>query len=484
MYFSFNFRALISLFLLVSSQICLLLMYIVLEKSYDESLLSITMIIVVFILIFFFSSSEEESVLKRQYFKVSSLFVLSFSIVHFQFYIDLIMGYTTIYSKYTINPDVVNKSSLISALSLGTFFIGYIFKSNISFSSVRIKKVVGDDFSPQTMKVVLFSIFAGVIFFTPLNYYNAGYITVELPTIATIFHKAFIYAAAAYLMLNSNKAKSDFLDVNTLFRFIKFNGISVFIVLVAFCMLVLMSGDRGPIIQIGLAFIGVYVFSTRKKYSLATVCSVLVIASLFISLLSHIRHLDNISSPLMAIEMSLERDTSTNSNATISQATEELARSVRTVHAAIDYTNQNGFSYGYYKALHVINLVPGLGSLVIPLLDLDREAKSTLVITEHIGSDHGMGTSIIADMWIDFGLFGIIIMFFFFGWFLRVVDVASYSTKKISLFWNALIISFLITVINISRGTILDSFKTAVMIYLLVLISIFIKSILPGKRCK
>src|SRR5690554_49051 len=455
--------------------VCLLPLYLI--NTYSEEYLMLTLLVSGFAFLLFFIKHEQYDYLKGQHFKISSLFLLGFCIVHFQFYIDLSLNYADLSSIYVINPNVLNKSAVVSAIALFCFFIGYI-SNQSKFNLSNIKTNSGHKARLEWLKLILVLLFFGTILSTPWQYFTSGYITVERQEIAIVMDRLFLIVTTGYFILSIRNLAISKVEVTGFFHFVRLIGVFISALLIIYCLLILMSGNRGPIIKLLLAYIGCYIFITRKKYNLAVVFFMILIAASMISLMAHIRHLDNISSPIEAFTEATERKSGFNKKQTISSSTEELSRSVRTLHAAIDYTQADGYALGSYKITGVIALVPGLGRILQPV---DKDAKSTNLLTEHIGADHGMGTSAVADIWVDYGLLGTILVFFTLGWLFRQLDIYSYSHLPFSILSYAIVISFLTSSIYIGRGAILDVFRDAIHIWIVISMAIFLNKLVPLK---
>lgn len=457
---------------------CLLPLYLI--EKYSETHLKLTLFISGLVLLLFCMKREPHDFLKGQYFKISNLFLLGFCIVHFQFYIDLSLSYASLDSILVINPDVINKSATISAIALCCFFIGYISK----IRSARVqKKKTKEIFEVDLfwLRFFLVILFLGVILSTPWKYFTAGYIAVERIELALIIDKLFQTVSVGYLILNTRNLVISNVSVQSVLSFIKNTGFLISIILLVYGFLVLMSGDRGPIIKLVLAYVGCYFFKTRRKYNLAIILFLIFSAATTISLLAHVRHLDNISSPVEAIFKAIDRQGDFNKAQTILSGSSELARSIRTLHAAVEYTEINGYEMGYYKINGFLSLVPGLGRLVQPVIGVEKDAKSTNLLTTHLAADHGMGTSVIADIFLDFGIVGTVIVFIVLGWLLRILDVKSYSHLPLNIFSYVLVAVFLTSSIYIGRGSILDVFSDVIFTYIIILFVIFLNKIVPTK---
>lgn len=93
----------------------------------------------------------------------------------------------------------------------------------------------------------------------------------------------------------------------------------------------------------------------------------------------------------------------------------------RNTYAAIEYVDNHGFTFGFSMLSYLLRPIPFAQSLVFSLFDLDPgyTSSASLLTTEALGpnSSLGLGTNIIADIYLAFGLIGVIAFMYFGGWF-------------------------------------------------------------------
>ena len=84
-----KFRNTIVLFFLIFTLLIVSYMYYMDNNTYSVLNLTIVFSLFLFSLLNFIMKKETFVILNRQYLKASNLFLLGFTIVHFQFYLDL-----------------------------------------------------------------------------------------------------------------------------------------------------------------------------------------------------------------------------------------------------------------------------------------------------------------------------------------------------------------------------------------------------------
>lgn len=97
----------------------------------------------------------------------------------------------------------------------------------------------------------------------------------------------------------------------------------------------------------------------------------------------------------------------------------------RTLYVGMEYVEKNGYTYGKSMMAGILGVIPKLPSL---FSDSIREMGSAELITNYtydsLGSFSerrtGLGTTIIADIYLSFGTWGVVCLMFFLG---RFVDI-------------------------------------------------------------
>lgn len=465
--------------------------YLVAEYFYapnqlsTEYLVKILLIDCVAISLFLFRN-EKNSSLRNQIIRITPLFLLGFIIVHFQIYLDVIDGiYYTFGHDYLFDTSIVCKSCVLSSIAMISFFIGYTFP----FVGVKKDKVSNYNRIKLKENVYVFPIyilFFVFLFATDPRYFMGGYGPVAFGGIELTglsYYSNFYLGLffLGYIAIRTYNLKYVYnIKVRGIMDFFKKFDKKIVIVAIIYFLLILMSGDRGPILQLGVSFLGAFVLLYHKKMSFIKISVFLILGIFVMSFIAYARSLKEVDSFWDKISNANELMGETKRNASISPATIELASSVRTVHAAVSYTESNGYSYGAFQGIQIIGIIPGLGLLVSNIFDIELDQyKSVTLLTDAIlgnNPTHSVGTSPVADIYLDFGVFGVAILFAFFGVFIRNVELNVFSKTSCSIFIWVIFFLILSKSVYIGRSTIIVLFREGILLYIIVYLFSILKS--------
>jgi len=102
----------------------------------------------------------------------------------------------------------------------------------------------------------------------------------------------------------------------------------------------------------------------------------------------------------------------------------DLTIPTRSTYSCMEYIEQNGYTYGKNMLGGIIGAVPSLERLLVQLFGLDsRSIGSAEVLTDFtLGPDPfvGLGTNVIADLFLSFGLPGVLFFMFLLGYFVNL----------------------------------------------------------------
>src|SRR5690606_24784351 len=119
-------------------------------------------------------------------------------------------------------------------------------------------------------------------------------------------------------------------------------------VVVIYIFSVILSGDRGPLFQWGVAYYASYLFAVRGKLKFIKAVSYCVAAVLVLSSLVHIRGGDESMGILERLSYGMSSDE--DHKLSISPKTQELAGSIRTVHLALNHVpDHHDFMLGRFQ---------------------------------------------------------------------------------------------------------------------------------------
>lgn len=465
-------RNLILLALLLFAFTLQIIRFVYVDYGTEYFSVLISIFIVLISTLIFFCYQEVYSEGQGQVFRISYIFIFGFVIVHFQMYIDYLLGnYSSFRYDYFLSGNNINKAVIISSLGLLSFFIGYII--SIRQRILKSESATGHHSAIIFLKFITFLCF--ITFFTMANkkYFHGGYGKVELSPIATHTQSFLIYAIIGVIALKSYEIKIFNIRFSVL-NYVRSIGYPFNALVFIYLVLVLTSGDRGPIIQIGLCYMGGFVFTQNKKLKIISISVLVFSSATFITLLGEVRALSEGATLEEVIDGVNYQADLRESQSSFSPKTHELAISVRTVHAAIDYVNENGLKYGLIQLNQLMAIIPGFGRVVRGVFELDgSQLLSAEIITLQLDANHGMGTSTVTDLYLDMALPGVIVGLFFFGILLRRVDIATFLPYATSFFFWLIVFVLLSKSIYIGRSSIMILLREVLTIYLLVFIGCF-----------
>jgi hypothetical protein len=446
----------------------LVLAYYSVSPDYMDDTSMVVLLSVLIVVIGLFSlRNEPNQLLKGQHLKHSTLFLTGLVVVHFQSYIDFLIGNISQYNSFIwVNNAVVVKSMSLSLLGVIAFCLGYLLNTRkTNFVNVR-----GIESGVDTRLLTVSSIFFLVLYFATVNplYFLGFYGSVNVGTEATfavIFLEASLFALIVQHCRNLSLRAT---QIGSFWMYVKSYGLMNLTVLFIYLASVMVSGDRGPLMIFGIAIFSSYVMITRKKISLVTFLLLLVVSAQVISLLGDVRNQSKGSDFLSRLSQAVEPKASMIfDESSFSTPTQELALSVRALHRAVDYVpERHDYLMGRFQFQQIVSAVPFVSNIYPHIFeDVSYRYRSSPSFITWIrqGDDpwSGDGTTCVADLYLDFGIVGVVAGMMLFGYMIRHAELSMYSGQLPTLLGHVFLLVFLSKAIYISRASLLVDFKGA-----------------------
>ncbi len=453
------------------------MLYILDLGVYDKGYLCISVVISIAVIILFFFRKERFQMLKFNFFSPVILFIIGFWIVHFQFYFDLLLGnFTEFDYKFFVKPNIIYKSSLISLIGLSSFLLGYV------FCTPSKKQRIYKSYNDISTKILSFFNLVLVFLFIKTAgwaYINGGYGRVSLEDTISTYYSLFITLISFSIMILKSYGNSSFIDGRKKFiDYMKMYDGLFYISIITYISVVILSGDRGPAIVLLTSFVFNYFLISRKKMKITYFLLSIFIAASLISLLGDVRtHSGYVDSFSEKMDIALSDDSKGNSFLPI---TEELAGSVRCLNYALDYVpEKHPYLYGSIFFKNIISAIPFSSGLMRNFLDDSFKYRSSASFITWIEQgdfpNSGAGTTCIADIYIDFGLIGVVILLFIFGFIFKYVEVNLFCFKNVSLWIYCLGFILMAYAIYIPRSSFLLQFRSLVWLYFIIKIFLYLR---------
>lgn len=429
--------ALINTFFLV----ILLILYVFLPYQYDNNLeIAILGITIASSFIFFRSNDIRKSL--NLAFRPIVLFIISYHIVFFQFYIDLVLGIKDISNIAFLSPGLINKCTILSSIGLCVFYIG---ASLTEYKCVQSTKIHNTHKLIDTQPYKIVFIFSTILWLI----YNARICLsgeysqemLEQSAGTLVNYSNILFTVASITLISTITYNWHTIRCNSIYEYLKSFGIFSLICILIYVLLTLNLGDRGPIITILCSLFGGYVISAKQQISIVKFIIIIVIAASISSTIGMARKIagDNMIDKMQMIEA--------DPSETCIPITAELASSQNTLQYAVDNVpSKHDYLYGSFQLRNILSTIPFSSRITSSFLDPHWKYRtSAFFITYLIQGDfyiYGNGTSLIADLYLSFGLIGIIIGMLFLGIIIKKVERRVLMNSNKSIYSIVLYISF------------------------------------------
>ncbi len=417
---------------------------------------------------------KKESVvsLKNQYLTLSTVFLVGFVPTCFQYYFmyvnnmvpDLSLG-------YYLNTNVVNRSVIISSVGFVSYLFGYLHNSRY-----YIKQSFNDSSDtkePRSIGIQKTSIVLFVVYFIsmPAGYFQGGYGNADygsrIQSVTLFAQNFYIYFVIASVAIESFKIWIQGIKLSFKDYLKRFNRIFI-LTLFLYCFLIVMSGDRDLVIYTLGALLLAFILSKGIEFSLkkTLMYGVPLVIGLFVFGL--VRDIDFNASTSEKITFAISHAESMNM-AFWFAATDEFARVVRAQHAIIMHVQENGHQFLTF-VYEVLGLVPGLGFVFTSLFGISQDdLVSSRIATTYMGSDHGMGTTCIADLYLSSGIIGVFLFMFLLGFLYRKIESHIYTGRHQLGYWIFYITTMVYAVL-IGRADMMTPFRHCFYVFFIVYI--------------
>lgn len=391
-----NFKLLL-IVLFVASILLLMLHPYSYDLNYCENVFMFSAIIS---LLFIYVTSKQEGV-----FNFHTIFIFSFFCINY-------LHAVFIYPDDSLFPSLYNfyYSSSIIPYSLGVAQVGLIsymlgvaavFKDNneCKFPQVKVS------FKKKVIDTLAIYIAGGLSIYILFIRSNAD---IHLyPRLMVLF------ASALFTCLFIKCSNSTNITLPLLIR----NNKKCFLAIVLYILSQLYIGSRAEVLFLSFAVLGLI---NRYYYKLSV--KILVIAGGLGILLFAIITFTRISSINFTTSSIIDVieygwDILVSSENFIILSLTDFIVNVRNLYDGIVYAQENGLLYGQSYVPYLFSFIPFGGSVLTPLIigKIPSEVNTATILTNNIDANYGIGTNIIADVYMNFSLCGVIVFMFLFG---------------------------------------------------------------------
>lgn len=420
---------------------------------------------------FLFFFNEDDFALKDIRIRPIHLFIISYLIVFFQKPLDYLLGYPM--PRVDMGRlDLVPQCLSLATIGLSSLLLGYNYKkryvalehyffSTTTYAgSVKVFSALVSIFIILILVVVPKSVLLGG--------YGTGFSSGG-ESINYLLSWGSVFISAFFIQHTFN-LKSNHLVIDSFWDYIKSVGAWQNINILAYFLIILNIGDRGPMIVILIAYYLSFIMIAKRSPSIVFMLSSLIIAAVFFSLLGYSKHYRDNNDILERLSVTISESENKNEPKTsILEQTEELAFSYNCLAYSIENVPEHyDYKYGMYQVSYILKTIP----FVSRFIKLPENSSATVTyFIQGPYAIYGNGTSCLADFYLDLGLIGVIIGMFLWGYFLRFFECSLISNEISSVTLQSIAFYFCIYVFYIPRACVLFYLKYA--IYLAIIMTIY-----------
>lgn len=435
--------------------------------QYDRSI-PFVVLLVAAVFVCMYLLYQQKSIYKGMWHKPSNIFLFGYLIVSFQYLLDFCLGYKTYHDFYISSS--VNKMAITCLLGLLSFIMGYVLtKDRLVSNKITCKnKVISIGF------LVILQMFFFIAWIMTVNIAalisGQGYFE-DLSGTTSSNYEMFFYDVTIVILI-SIIINSNGVQINSIKEFAKKGSILSWMIICLYCLLRLVSGDRGPALYMALAVFFAYLIASRKSIRLSIILLFAIIGAFILNLVGIARSLSLDKSFSERVTTAFTEFSGSSearfSEKTILPITEELAMSNRCNQIAIDLVDngEDNYHYGKYCFYQLIQCIPFVPSFLAHTLNIpEDELSANIKMTDIYYGRHDfaqIGTTVVADSYFDGGIIGVILMLFFCGWAFRKVDCGVCISPPSNWFQIAVVILFASMAVYIPRSTLIIQLKQLV----------------------
>ncbi|MBQ8769590.1 MAG: O-antigen polysaccharide polymerase Wzy [Bacteroides sp.] len=450
--------------------IYLLYNYAVLPYTWDSSAIIEPLVLALFAFVIYFLRDERQVGLKGQAMTLSLPFLLGFIPTCMLLYILYSFDITTDLAQgYSLDYSVVTHSAYLSTIGFVSYLLGNVTCTTPYRIRKEKKEIRCNTVLPQRIAIVLFLIF---FIFMDKRYFLGGYHELSntkgalspIAVQAQVFLKYLIAASiitTSWNIYNSPERK----DLTIKKYFLKFSFSFRWMVII-YTILVIMSGDRDPLLTTLFLTAFSYILVKGIKIGTAKVAVLIILAAGLFWFLGYFRNTDFSSGLSSRLSYTFEKMST--SELGIWDIFDEYTRIIRTQHTLISYANQGHFLPIHGIVYPILGLIPGLGFLYTTILGIDQiDIVSSHIAKSAMDADHGMGTTCIADLYIIWGVTSVVIFMFLFGYITKKIERSVYQ-ENISFFLWCAYLALLTEMVYVCRSNVFGCFRVMMYIFIIV----------------
>ena len=384
----------------------------------------------------------------------------------------------SVFGNYQIDSNLISQGTGLCLLAMSAYMFGsfsYFNKNKYKLENFEIVTSMVNKstvLATNTLCVVIMTVSIYFLFKNLGTSYGDVVLNPQSIFLATLI-------IPITLIINSQK-RIDVVKNNTI-GFLKVNFLPLLLIFI-YSIFSLLIGSRFSIIQLGLIVIAVYMYYVRLV-KLRYLIVLTLFSIFFLTYIEKRRQFNENPKISSLFESKPGQNPGLNP---IWNNFNDLIINTRNIYKGIEYTNKYGYSYGkQFFFVRMTSPIPFLPTLVCNLL-LDTEPvklTSQQILTDFTREsnpelDYELGSNVVIDVFMEFGVMGVIILFFLFGRFIEFLEINKYFSIKLHVVYLVMLSSAIFMV----RSGLFDQFRAVIWVYLLSILLLELKDNFTIKR--
>ncbi len=406
-----------SLFLFIVS----LILYLFAPDVYSNQYCII--LFMVFLIVSFITIRQ--TTINNNYFTFHVLFLISFFFVNFVYPVFLYPQNPLYYSvfKFEFNHQVISRATALALLGVCSYNLGVVLYFRNDNVVIHTKK---PNYSTLLflLNIWVYFIFIILLIFAGKEMVKGNFgATSQIPAGLLVIFQVSIGISVILNIVSQNFKESIF---NFLWRFNK----PTLLILLCFGLLFLYTGDRGPVLQVILITIGAFSLFI-KSINLRHFILIVLFGMFVLTFVSYARSKTVTVKKQGGIANYFERGSRNIKMESVFDLGMDLTINNRNLYVGVEYVQENGFNYGKSMFYYFFAPVPFLPSLMTNIFmnSEPSELTSAYIITKRANATYGLGTNIIADLYMAFGMVGVIVFMFLLGYLVTNFQLKAYFSE-------------------------------------------------------
>lgn len=399
--------------------------YLFAPNSYSHIFCVFQLVFYLFTVFYFLKNTKTTSGIVSFY----SFFLLSYLFVNFiypVFIYPIDPEYFYMFS-FGFDENWISKSTALAQMSITAFFLGVSF---VKKDTATVNQVFFD----KSYFNHAFISFINIVHF--LSSFVFIYVTIDNASkneIMINYHAVFLYIGSLVIntLIKAEIYKNDLKNIGfEIFYIYWLELLSAFFIVV----FSLWFGDRGPVLQVGLIGLLIYVRYV-KPVSYKRLSLLIIVGFIVMTFISSTRGSSDMSIKDKGLGVAVTEGSKTLlSFDTFWDFGMDFIINNRSLYVAKEIVDERGYLMGLSYFPYIFSPIPGLPMLIThAVFDKAPDEFSTArIISDREGVYvWGLGTNAVGDSYMNFGTIGLVFMFMLFGYLVRFLELSNNIYAKI-----------------------------------------------------